>query len=264
MKSIEEYLNYEEPSVEVKFPKEKADEEKNFSGENGIQRGVLVTFSCTNSELIASEPCVLEGTAEGAQLLSFSGNNDFLKEYEDTILTSFSVGFVQYLQERKKPARESLKRRINQVIAYIKSKSYDECMKVRKDIISYIYSFILDRVQRYAVQFAKQGAKEGKDDEKAGANLILALGLGNFITDRKAVGKLQMALRMVAPQIAREGAMQKQTQLRVKQGFGAVFNDMLKTIEDKYLPADKKGVLTGKPTKATIEHKEEESKETQK
>ena len=102
--------------------------------------------------------------------------------------------------------------------------------------------FILQKIQDYVSMLSKSGADEEGGNKSA--NLMVALGIGPYLTDRKAIGRLQMTLKMLAPQLKKDGTMQKPIQLKIKQAFSSVFNDILRTIEKKFLPEEKRGFLT--------------------
>ena len=228
MKSLDEYIN-------------KSSKIENFS--EGIECNQLITFSCADTTLVSVTPYKNDCNKDGT-IVNFSINNTPTED----VVECFSVGFMQFYLEETRPARDSLKRRIQQVVNFIKNKNTDTLSKpsVRRAMRKYIYMFILQKIQEYVSMLSKSGS----DDKKGSANLMLALGIANYITDRKNVGQLQMTLKMLAPQLKKDGTMQKPIQVKIKHAFSSVFSDILKTIENKFLPEDKRGFLTNKSTKS--------------
>ena len=221
MKSLDEYINKGS---------------QNFSFKEDIEPEQLVTFSCADAKLESVSAYKMKDNEKG--IVNFSAVQE--KSTED-VMECFSVGFMQFYLEETRPARDSLKRRIQQVVNFIKSKSPDSLSKpsVKRAMRKYIYIFILQKIQDYISMLSK-----GNEESQGSANLMVALGIGPYLTDRKSIGKLQMTLKMLAPQLKRDGTMQKPIQLKIKQAFASVFNDILRTIENKFLPEDKRGFLT--------------------
>lgn len=234
MKSLDDYLKT--------APKNSKGQE-NFSK---VDKDQIVTFACGDSSLV-SVSVFKPSETEIANNLNFSSTNSTLDT--EGVMDCFSVGFLQFYMEETKPARDSLKRRIQQIVNFIKSKDADTLSKpsVKKAMRKYIYQFILQKIQDYVSMIAKSGSSE---DKSGNANLILALGIGPYLTDRKHVGHLQMTLKMIAPQLKKDGTMQKNLQVKVKESFDHVFADIMKTIENKFLPEEKRGYLTGKTVAA--------------
>lgn len=233
MKSLEDYLK-DSSDFSINL-----DRNRNFSNEEVETGPVLVTFSCNEASLISAEPYINKDGGENKNI-----NFSQLKATTEDVMECFSVGFLQFYMEETRPARDSLKRRIQQVVNFIKSKDKEFLLKpsVKSAMRKYIYIFILQKIQDYISLLAKSH----KEDDKKNANLIIALGIGPYLSDRKAIGHLQMTLKMLAPQLKKDGTMQKPLQLKVKQAFSSVFTDILKTIEKKFIPEDKQGVLTSK------------------
>lgn len=250
-KTLEDYIKVDN-SFDISF-----NNQKSFSNENNYN-SVLVHFSCSNAELISSE--IFKPTENFANNKDFNFSEIEKASVEDT-MNCFSVGFLQFYMEETRPARDSLKRRIQQVVNFIKSKDKETLSKpsVKRAMRKYIYIFILQKIQDYIRLLAKN--KEGDNNNGNSANLIIALGIGPYLSDRKQISRLQMTLKMLAPQLQKDGTMQKPLQLRIKQSFAAVFTDILKTIEKKMLPLEKHGFLTSAATKPEVkEPSKEESK----
>lgn len=200
----------------------------------------FVTFSCSDASLESVNVYKADEEKE-KNVVNFSVGKTSTTE---DVMECFSVGFMQFYLEETRPARDSLKRRIQQVVNFIKSKDKDTLSKlsVKRAMRKYIYMFILQKIQDYVSMLSKSGADEEGGNKSA--NLMVALGIGPYLTDRKAIGRLQMTLKMLAPQLKKDGTMQKPIQLKIKQAFASVFNDILRTIEKKFLPEEKRGFLT--------------------
>ena len=222
MKSLDEYINKGS---------------QNFSFKEDIEPEQLVTFSCADAKLESVSAYKMKDNEKG--IVNFSAVQE--KSTED-VMECFSVGFMQFYLEETRPARDSLKRRIQQVVNFIKGKGEDTLSKpsVKRAMRKYIYMFILQKIQNYITMLSKGQ----EDDSKNSANLMVALGIGPYLSDRKAIGRLQMTLKMLAPQLKKDGTMQKPIQLKIKQAFSSVFTDILRTIEKKFLPEEKRGFLT--------------------
>lgn len=255
VKTLEDYIKVDNSSeISIDLSKSK---NNSFADNVSDERGVLVSFSCPHSELLSTE--VYKPVAPKTKD-SFNFSAVEQASVEDT-MNCFSVGFLQFYMEETRPARDSLKRRIQQVVNFIKSKDKETLSKpsVKRAMRKYIYIFILQKIQDYIRLLAKN--KEGDNNNGNSANLIIALGIGPYLSDRKQISRLQMTLKMLAPQLQKDGTMQKPLQLRIKQSFAAVFTDILKTIEKKMLPPEKHGFLTSAATKPEVkEPSKEESK----
>lgn len=210
-----------------------------FSKKENESKAEFVTFSCSDAVLESVDVYRADEEKE-KNVVNFSTGKSNTTE---DVMECFSVGFMQFYLEETRPARDSLKRRIQQVVNFIKSKDEDTLSKlsVKRAMRKYIYMFILQKIQNYVSMLSK-GGEEGSNGGKS-ANLMVALGIGQYLTDRKAIGKLQMTLKMLAPQLKKDGTMQKPIQIKIKQAFSSVFNDILRTIENKFLPEEKRGFL---------------------
>lgn len=230
-------------------------ETTNFSG---VEKNQYVLFSCADAALVSAEP-YKASEVEKLGMVNFASASE---DSVESTIECFSVGFLQFIMEEERPARDSLKRRVQQVVNYVKGKKKEDLMTPRFKRLArkYIYMFLLQKIQEYMKALSKKGSSEGKNENKKdnSANLILALGIGPYISDKKAVTRLQMVLKMLIPQLKRDGTLPKNLQPKIKESFSSVFKDMLRTIEKKFIPEEKHGCLSSVANKQVVKTEEPE------
>lgn len=204
---------------------------------------ILISFSCDESKLIGMS--LVESDSK-AELSNFSqGTKSFTTE---DIAEAVNFSLQMYLREKKQNPREVLRRRIQYLTNYLKSKSVENLIQDRDYLLEYIREPLLYNIVRYMKGLMKdpKAMTEGEDSsggQAGGANLMIALGIAQYITDKKKVMDLQNALRRLAPQLAKDGYLRRDLQIKVTQAYAPLFSDMIQTIEKKYVPEEKWGIL---------------------
>ena len=201
----------------------------NFSARAGMKeeapQGKLINFS--SSDLVDIKQSTLkEGESEVLQNFS----NASIEGISDLI--NFSI--VDYMRDKRLSPRIALRKRINQITRYIRARSKATGIKDRDLLVEYLNSYIHNFIFNYMQNI----------DDSAKTNLMITLGLRDFIDDHRPVIELQRLLRRADAQLSSGGYIIPNIQKKLNEAYNEFLHEILKVIDSEKLPEDKQGVLS--------------------
>jgi hypothetical protein len=207
---------------------------------------ILVNFSTSGTSLIN------EKFVESTPSLVLTNFSNLVSTPESVEAVNFSIQI--YIRDRKQNARQVINRRVREVARYINSTKEDKL----KDVIDFVIDYLRVYLNNILFKWLTD-VQNGKF-----TNLMLALGINQYIKDKPSLIKLQTTLRRLAKELNSKGYMSKIIQDLVQEQYTKVIEDFFKSIEDRYVNEDKKGWLTGEKTSEELiesDIKDEEVKE---
>jgi hypothetical protein len=185
---------------------------------------------------ISALPTIMKNFSVGAPVevkevpttINFSENP--VGAVDDYINKCFSL--IERIKLAKMTPRQVLRRRLNEVVRYVKANDVSKVKSNKRIIIRYISEYVYQTIMNIL-----------NDPSVSKINLILILGLSSILGSVSTTESLQLILRKAKAELESSGSITKTTQNKLSKTYAKFWTEFLFAIEEKYFPEDKKGVL---------------------